>query len=71
MQKQSSTRPAAPAASLLYSVHDACAALGMGRTWLYEQIKSGRIRTVKLGTRTMVPVRELERFVNDVMQEAA
>ena len=71
MQKQSSIRPAAPAASLLYSIQDACAALGMGRTWLYEQIKSGRIRTVKLGARTMVPVRELERFVNDVMQEAA
>lgn len=71
MQKQSSIRSPGQAVSLLYSIHDACAALGMGRTWLYEQIKSGRIRTVKLGTRTMVPVQELERFISDVMQEAA
>lgn len=72
MHKQSSTRSPVPADSYLYSVNDACAKLGgMGRTWLYAQIKAGHIRTVKLGARTMVPASEIERFVADAMQEAA
>ncbi len=72
MQKQSLTSSPAPAASLLYSVNDACTALGgMGRTWLYDQIKAGRIRPVKLGTRTLIPASEIERLVADAMGEAA
>jgi excisionase family DNA binding protein len=68
MQKQSLTPSPAPAASLLYSVTDACTALGgMGRTWLYDQIKAGRIRTVKLGTRTLIPASEIERMVTDAV----
>ena len=66
MQCQSSTSPPVPAVSpRLYSITDACAALGgMGRTWLYSQIKDGRIRTVKLGTRTLIPASEIERIVS-------
>lgn len=72
MNNVSSTRSPAPADSYLYSVNDACAKLGgMGRTWLYQQIKAGRLRAVKLGTRTMVPAREIERFIDQAMQEEA
>jgi hypothetical protein len=50
---------------LLYSVDDARRALGgMGRSWLYEQIKSGRLRTVKLGARTMIPASEIQRLAD-------
>lgn len=57
---------------MLYSVNDACAALGgMGRTWLYDQIKAGRIRPVKLGARTLIPASEIERMVSDAMGMAA
>lgn len=39
----------------LYSIHDARSMLGgIGRTWLYGQIKTGNIRPVKLGRRTMI-----------------
>jgi len=37
----------------------------MGRTWLYGQIKDGNIRTVKLGTRTLIPASEIDRIVSD------
>lgn len=66
MQNQSLTRPVerADSSPRLYSVPDACAALGgMGRSWLYEQIKAGRIRAVKLGARTLVPAGEIDRLI--------
>lgn len=72
MNNISLTRSPAPAESNLCSVNEACAKLGgMGRTWLYAQIKAGRIRPVKLGSRTMIPAREIERFIDQAMQEQA
>lgn len=73
MQSQSPTSPPVPAVSpRLYSVTDACTALGgMGRTWLYAQIKEGRIRTVKLGTRTLIPAAEIDRIVSDAQAVTA
>ncbi|MEB1529866.1 helix-turn-helix domain-containing protein [Xanthomonas sp. WHRI 7945] len=56
----------------LYSINGACAALGgMGRTWLYEQIKLKRLRTVKLGRRTMIPASELESLIASQLESAA
>ena len=55
----------------LYSVPDACRVLGgMGRTWLYGQIKAGRIRTIKLGARTMVPATEIDRVIAEAGEAA-
>lgn len=71
--QSSSTRPPVQAVTpLLYSVNDSCAALGgIGRTWFYEQIKAGRIRTVKLGARTMVPASEIDRLIGEAIEVAA
>lgn len=57
-------------APLLYSIDDARALLGgVGRTWLFEQISTGRVRSIKLGRRTMIPVAEIEALVaNGVAQ---
>lgn len=46
---------------LLYSINDARAILGgLSRTWIHAQIAAGRIRAVKMGRRTMIPVAEVE-----------
>lgn len=49
-------------------VPQACARLGIGRTALYELLKSGAIRSFKVGARTLIPEAELQRFVADQMQ---
>jgi excisionase family DNA binding protein len=39
----------------LLSIEDAARALGIGRTALYSEIGAGRIRTIKVGRRRLVP----------------
>jgi len=46
-----------------YTVSDACAALGIGRTSLYALAKSGELKLVKIAGRTLIPRSELERLV--------
>ncbi len=48
---------------LLVSVEDAARALGVGRSLAYELIASGQLARVKLGRRTLVPVRALHEYV--------
>lgn len=51
----------------LHSVTEACRMLGgMGRTWFYGEVAAKRIRTVKLGSRTLVPDSELRRYIAEV-----
>ena len=56
---------------LAYRVPDACTALGIGRTSLYELVKAGKIRLVKIAGRTLVPRSELDRLLSESMHEAA
>jgi excisionase family DNA binding protein len=56
----SATRALTPDA--LLTVPEAAAELRIGRTHLYKLIKLGQIRPVKLGARTLVPHREIQRF---------
>lgn len=46
------------------SPNEACAALGVGRTLLYELIAEGRIEVKKLGRRTIVSVPSLLRLMD-------
>jgi excisionase family DNA binding protein len=43
-----------------YSVREAAEASGLGRTTLYELIKAGELRPVKIGTRTLIRRADLE-----------
>lgn len=45
-----------------YRVDEACHALGIGRTSLYELVKSGELKLIKIAGRTLVPHSELERL---------
>lgn len=45
-----------------YRVDDACYGLGISRTTFYEMVKSGQLKTIKLGGRTLVPASEINRL---------
>jgi excisionase family DNA binding protein len=52
-----------------FTVSEAAQYLRISRALLYQLIRSGRIRTVKIGTRTIVRGAELGRFLDQ--QQAA
>ena len=41
------------------TVHEGCEASGLGRTTIYALIRDGRIKTVKVGARTLLVVPSL------------
>ena len=45
-----------------YPVNDACHALGIKRTSLYELAKAGELKLIKIAGRTLVPRSEIERL---------
>jgi excisionase family DNA binding protein len=55
------------------TIPEACAATGLGRTKIYEEIAVGRLRTTKVGTRTLVIVASLVAMIDgpSLAQEAA
>jgi excisionase family DNA binding protein len=63
------TQKAIPS-KLAYRIPEACAAIGLGRSKLYELINDGTIKTSLVGGRRVVPVQELERLIERGMQAA-
>jgi excisionase family DNA binding protein len=54
----------AAAGKLAYRIDEACHVLGIGRTSLYELVKTGELKLIKIAGRTLVPRSELERLTN-------
>jgi hypothetical protein len=52
-------------APLAYQVAHFCRAIGIGRTKFYELMARGKIRTVVVGGRRLVPAAEAQRLVRD------
>jgi excisionase family DNA binding protein len=46
------------------TIREACLATGIGRTKLYQEIAAGRIRTSKVGRRTLVLVESLVTLID-------
>ena len=51
---------------LAYSVRDACLIACTGRTSIYEAIRTGALRAVKRGRRTLVLDEDLRRWVQSL-----
>lgn len=66
---QMDERPAVPA--VLYRVDEAAEALRLSRSSIYELIRSGQLRSVKHGTRRLVPVDALSDFVRSLAQQVS
>ena len=48
-----------PPNKLAYGIADAVQATSVGRSFLYEEIKAGRLKTFKVGTRTLIATTDL------------
>jgi excisionase family DNA binding protein len=51
---------------LLHSIQSSAQILGIGRSSLYGLIGEGKIYTVKIGRRTLIPDREIRRYVESL-----
>jgi len=51
---------------VLYRVDEAAHALRLSRSVVYELIRSGQLRTVKVGRRRLVPVAALGEYVDSL-----
>jgi len=56
---------------LLLSVREAARALGIGRDSCYALVRQGRLRSVSLGRRALIPRAELERFCERELEREA
>ncbi len=54
---------------LLVSVEDTAALLGIGRTTLYELIRHGDVRPIRIGRCVRIPQRELEAYADRLIGE--
>ncbi|MGC8635251.1 MAG: excisionase family DNA-binding protein [Candidatus Limnocylindrales bacterium] len=53
----------APMPDRLLSVDEAADALGIGRSRLYEEIGTGRLRSLKVGRRRLVPASAITAYI--------
>lgn len=54
----------------LYRVEEACEVTGLGRTKVYDEIKSGRLRVVRVGKSVRIPAEELRAYVDRAKADA-
>jgi excisionase family DNA binding protein len=54
----------APKGDRLLSIADAATALGIGRSRLYDEIAAGRIRSIHVGRRRLVPAAAVAEYID-------
>jgi excisionase family DNA binding protein len=64
------SKAASSPAKQLYRVRDAMVVLSMGRSAIYEQIRSGRLRTVTQGRSRLIPASAIAEYVGLLESEA-
>lgn len=56
---------------LAYTVPEALYVTGLGRTTLYALVAEKKLRTIKVGSRTLIPADSLRGFLASLEMEAA
>lgn len=56
---------------LAYTIGEAQYATGLGRTTLYALVAEKKLRTIKVGARTLIPADSLRGYLASLEQEAA
>lgn len=51
---------------LALSIADVCKATGIGRTTIFNAIRDGKLRAVKLGNRTLIRAEDLKAFLDNL-----
>lgn len=51
------------------TIDEACKFLRVGRSYFYKQVKSGHIRLIKMGRKSLVEQGEIERFVSEIVSK--
>lgn len=59
------------AAPIFNPIPVAAKRLGVGRSFIYEEVRAGRLRLVKLGRRSAIAESELQRYAAAKLAEAA
>lgn len=52
------------------TVNDFCAAMKIGRTFFYKEVKRGRIKILKAGRKTLVPIAQRQAYLQLLTEEA-
>lgn len=55
---------------LAYGICDALSLVSVGRSLLYKEIKAGRLRTFKIGSRTLISHKELSSWLSHYAQKS-
>ncbi|MET7823163.1 MULTISPECIES: helix-turn-helix domain-containing protein [Streptomyces] len=65
-----STAVAEPIDQILYRPEEAASVLRIGRSMVYEEIRLGRLQTVRIGRRRLVPPEYIAQYVELLKREA-
>lgn len=60
----------APTDRLLYRPEEAAELLSIGRSTLYEEIRLGRLQTVRIGRRRLIPTEYIDGYVDLLKRES-
>ena len=55
---------------LAFTIAEACHAIGIGRSKLYELIAEGRVETRKIGSRTLIPAGSLNALISQADEKS-
>ena len=51
-------------------VREACVSLSISRSKLYEEVAAGRLRALKSGARTLIPMASIDAWLNSLPEAA-
>lgn len=69
--KAEPARPTAPIAPFLLSVDECAEAMRLSRSTVYNLMRSGEVKFVKIGGRRLVPVEAVKTYVAGLMEVGA